>query len=189
MLVAPTVSAVAETFICVPVCSRWNTARPAVNTRQSTEYVKVCRAGKAYPGSGACSTGITTGAEGLPNPRSCASAAGAPTSAHSNPMKAIHLTHTTSSKRLTKSNHRDMNFVSSAARPSISLEDVTFGKTYAGVAGRLMMRMQKHKPQGQHEVDRAGPHSSIVLAVVQVTLPRKHAVRSRASRARTGHRA
>src|SRR6187402_592603 len=61
MFVAPTVSAVAETFVTGPTCSSLKTATPAVKTRQSTAYVSVCFWGKLYPAAGGCSAGACAG--------------------------------------------------------------------------------------------------------------------------------
>ena len=58
IVTAPTVSAVADTLSSEPCCSTINTAVPAVNTRQSTVNVNVCRVGKVKLPGGGWSVGI-----------------------------------------------------------------------------------------------------------------------------------
>src|SRR5579862_6548211 len=53
MLIAPLVSALAVMRSRSPACSKWMTAVPAENTRQSTLYVRVCFCGKLKPARGA----------------------------------------------------------------------------------------------------------------------------------------
>jgi hypothetical protein len=52
MFVAPLVSAVEVIFNCVPCCSRWKMAVPAVNTRQSTSKLSVSFTGNVKPATG-----------------------------------------------------------------------------------------------------------------------------------------